>query len=297
MLNFSLARFTLFRRLTPCLPGHHNLSITLVQRASDSIDSSQESKLISSSAKINPSTEPLTSIKKDNGDCWKTNLPCLNEFFDKEENWGENVVRVGRSWRQEELRIKSNSDLHKLWFVLYKEKNRLLTMQEACKAEGHVFPSEERIEKVEESMENLEKIVRERNKAYFQLEVGENATSERSMAFRLDQFGRWRWQPIYEHYKPFRASPNWRKVFGPWSSADTLNFARAYRERRRNALIAHLKIKHSLVQQYLRRFPNLDINYLQKKFPEVPVQYIKDNLNFDPEYCRLVSKGAYEELH
>jgi len=39
------------------------------------------------------------------------------------------------------------------------------------------MPNPERLDKVEISMENLEAVVRERNKAYWQLEVGE--TGER----------------------------------------------------------------------------------------------------------------------
>jgi large subunit ribosomal protein L47 len=38
------------------------------------------------------------------------------EFFDDKKNWGETAVRTGRSWKVEELRIKSNTDLHKLWY-------------------------------------------------------------------------------------------------------------------------------------------------------------------------------------
>lgn len=40
----------------------------------------------------------------------------LMEFFDDKKNWGENEVKTGRSWKKDELRIKSNTDLHKLWY-------------------------------------------------------------------------------------------------------------------------------------------------------------------------------------
>lgn len=39
----------------------------------------------------------------------------LMEFFDEKNNWGESNVRCGRSWKIDELRLKSNTDLHKLW--------------------------------------------------------------------------------------------------------------------------------------------------------------------------------------
>ncbi len=44
----------------------------------------------------------------------------LQEFFEEEKVRGETKVRVGRSWKKDELRLKSNEDLHKLWFVLLK---------------------------------------------------------------------------------------------------------------------------------------------------------------------------------
>lgn len=72
-------------------------------------------------------------------------------------------------------------------FVLLKEKNMLLTMEQECKREYQVFPSPERRDKVEESMENLESVVRERNKAYFELETTES--SERPGKYVYNQIG------------------------------------------------------------------------------------------------------------
>lgn len=109
------------------------------------------------------------------------------EFFDDEKNWGATQVKSGRSWTKDELRIKSNSDLHKLWYVLLKERNMLLTMEEDAKSECRLFPSPERLDKIEESMENLESVVRERNRAYHLLETGE--TGERSVKDEVNYFG------------------------------------------------------------------------------------------------------------
>nr|CAH7713935.1 unnamed protein product [Callosobruchus chinensis] len=111
----------------------------------------------------------------------------LMEFFDDEKNWGAQEVKTGRSWKKEELRLKSNTDLHKLWYVLLKERNMLLTMEHDAKDRVKLFPSPERLDKVEDSMENLEAVVRERNKAYHMLETGE--TGERPGRMETGYFG------------------------------------------------------------------------------------------------------------
>lgn len=92
------------------------------------------------------------------------------EFFEDKKHWGKSEIRVGRGWRLDELRIKSNMDLHKL-YVLLKEKNMLLTMQHEAERLYEIFPNPERIDKVQESMDNIETVVRERNKAYHMLET------------------------------------------------------------------------------------------------------------------------------
>lgn len=109
------------------------------------------------------------------------------EFFDNKKNWTKNEVRCGRSWRLDELRIKSNSDLHKLWYVLLKEKNMLLTMEHECDQKFELFPNPERIDKVQESMQNVETVVRERNRAYYRLEIGNDG--ERPAFFAPNRIG------------------------------------------------------------------------------------------------------------
>ena len=72
----------------------------------------------------------------------------LMEFFDTKDNWKETKVRHGRPWKMEELRLKSNTDLHQLWYILHKERNMLLTMEQVYKDNFVLFPSPERIAKV-----------------------------------------------------------------------------------------------------------------------------------------------------
>lgn len=114
---------------------------------------------------------------EDDKEAIQKNSKILMEFFDDPKNWPESEVKSGRAWKLDELRIKSNKDLHQLWFVLLKERNMLLTMEHECNEQMELFPSPERLDKVKLSMANLETVVRERNRAYHLLETGE--TGER----------------------------------------------------------------------------------------------------------------------
>jgi large subunit ribosomal protein L47 len=55
---------------------------------------------------------------------------------------------VGRGWKASELRLKSWDDLQKLWYLLMKEKNMLMTQRQMLNAENLRFPNPERISKV-----------------------------------------------------------------------------------------------------------------------------------------------------
>ncbi|CAJ0600824.1 unnamed protein product [Cylicocyclus nassatus] len=103
----------------------------------------------------------------------------FRQFYDDEANFGKTELRPkkrpGRAWTADELRLKSNSDLHKLWYVCLKERNMLLTMRNACVERARSMPNPERIDRVNETMENIQAVVHERNDAYYRLETGEGA--------------------------------------------------------------------------------------------------------------------------
>ncbi len=66
----------------------------------------------------------------------------------------------------------------------------LLTMEHAYLKELANMPNQERIDKVDMSMENLEEVVRERNRAYYELEVGGSGELEREIVegpFGIDE--------------------------------------------------------------------------------------------------------------
>lgn len=62
-----------------------------------------------------------------------------------------NHYYVGRAWKAQELRQKSFEDLHKLWYVLLKERNLLATQREEAKRlkmPKQIWTNEGRMKKV-----------------------------------------------------------------------------------------------------------------------------------------------------
>merc|ERR1712168_562531 len=76
----------------------------------------------------------------------------------------------GRSWQRNELRGKSSTDLHKLWYVLLKERNMIMTLRHECEQLGIPCPGPSRMITVIKSMDNLKFVVDERNDAVREIE-------------------------------------------------------------------------------------------------------------------------------
>jgi ribosomal protein L29 len=70
---------------------------------------------------------------------------------------------VGGDWKAWMLRNKSTEDLHKLWYVLLKERNALLTEQAECYSRNMIFPNPFRKSKVRKSMARIKLVLHERS--------------------------------------------------------------------------------------------------------------------------------------
>lgn len=191
------------------------------------------------------------------------------QFFDEKKNWNENEVKHGRSWLLPELRIKSSSDLHKIWYVLLKERNMLKTMEEEHKNAWKFWASPERLDKVDESMQNIETVVKERNRAYYELETGTKFESVPSRRL-YNELGLKAYTQLTEHAIPLHMNKQWqeenpRKFFG----FAARKFLRKYYEK---LYIEKKKAKtrdKNHVKKLLSRFPDLDRTMLAEKYPNI----------------------------
>lgn len=106
--------------------------------------------------KYEPNRELIAQIGKEG-----TTSP-LDQFRDTEPREKREAERVGRQWRVNELRRKSYEDLHKLWYVLYKERNMLLTEANLARRHGYILVQPERRKKVRKSMSAVKRTLGER---------------------------------------------------------------------------------------------------------------------------------------
>jgi len=173
-----------------------------------------------------------------------------------EENWGAETVKSGDAWTYNQLRAKSNEDLHKLWYVLLKEKNMLNTVEQESKRQRVQFPSPERLEKVVQSMNRLDKVVREREDALRLLQTGQQKA--RPGDWRKTVFGYTMWYRFREHAIPWWLNSRYRrKRF--YTPNFVLPYSRLFREkaaRKRNRERTREKEKQALL---LKKFPHMKV--------------------------------------
>jgi len=107
----------------------------------------------------------------------------FDDFFDAKLKPGEMLV-TGRAWTVDDLRRKSFDDLHKLWFVLYKERNLLLSEREKTRRMLRPLakPDENRYMKVKKSMAGIKVVLNERKRIERMLEKSASASASASAA-------------------------------------------------------------------------------------------------------------------
>ncbi|XP_053316181.1 39S ribosomal protein L47, mitochondrial [Spea bombifrons] len=178
----------------------------------------------------------------------------LQEFFDDPKNWGEPTVKSGDAWTSKQLRGKSNEDLHKLWYVLLKEKNMLLTLEQESKRQRLAMPSPERLRKVNKSMERLDTVITEREDALRLLQTGQENPYPGD--WRKNVFGETYWYTCKEWPMPWYMNKGYKaKKF----------FALPYVDH-----YVRLKIEKQLrIRSRKRRAEKKRICDLQKRFPHM----------------------------
>jgi len=90
----------------------------------------------------------------------------FEEFVEPAKTKPTDVFVAGRSWTVSDLRRKNFDDLHKLWYVLYKERNLLLSEREKSRRGQRPVSTldENRYIKVKRSMGAIKHVLKERSK-------------------------------------------------------------------------------------------------------------------------------------
>lgn len=82
-----------------------------------------------------------------------------------------------------------------------------------------------------------------------------------------------------EHLIPYWMNNEWRKTNAPGFGKGVAEFNRKLREKKRDKTVSSIFCKAFHIRQLLKRFENIDVEYLKEMYPEVDVQSIKENLN------------------
>ncbi|KAG2195983.1 hypothetical protein INT47_011488 [Mucor saturninus] len=147
--------------------------MSMLQRISRSINWGLTNRTFSTSriALAETTTTPVAPVKATG----------LYQFFENNEslpkqNWTGNnkqqaTSNTRRAWKAQELRQKSFDDLHKLWYVLLKERNVLATQREEAsrlKLPKQLWTNQGRLKKCQKSMARIKFVLHERQREYEQ---------------------------------------------------------------------------------------------------------------------------------
>ncbi|XP_037530543.1 39S ribosomal protein L47, mitochondrial [Nematolebias whitei] len=180
----------------------------------------------------------------------------LEEFFDSPENWGESTVKSGAPWTTKQLRAKSSDDLHKLWYVLLKERNMLLTLEQESKRQRLPMPSPERLKKIERSMTRLDMVVIERETALRLLQTGQE--KGRPGAWRKSIFGYVYWYRFREYAIPWYMNKHYkRKRF--FTPSYVQPYIRLRMEKHLRTKIKKERAQKQTLAKLQERFPHMKV--------------------------------------
>ncbi|NWI20844.1 RM47 protein, partial [Crypturellus soui] len=161
---------------------------------------------------------------------------------------------AGDAWDVKHLRGKSSEDLHKLWYVLLKERNMLLTLEQESKRQHKPMPSPERLEKVAKSMKGIDRVVREREDALRLLQTGQEKPVPGE--WRQDFLGRTYWYSFKEWPIPWYLNKKYkRKRFFYLPHVERFIRLRLEKNLRRRARRQNLEKKRKKLLE--KKFPHL----------------------------------------
>lgn len=100
----------------------------------------------------------------------------------------EDHLNIGRSWKTRELNLKSNEDLHKLWYVFLKEKNSILSDASLHQRTHGEKMDVKRLERVDKSMNRLKVLLEKRKelKSNYKIFLEDKYTNSIKDDFRED---------------------------------------------------------------------------------------------------------------
>lgn len=126
-------------------------------------------------------------------------------------------------------------------------------------------------------MENLETVVKERNRAYHELETG--TTGERPGSLVHNPLGMRFYYRKFEHVIPIFMNKKWRESHQfSYGGYAVRKFLSLYREKLYNIKRKSKNRDRNQVMHLLRRNPNLDRSILAEKYPHVNIdKLVKDD--------------------